>query len=94
MIKCTDFTSFDGAGCCKGMGKIKIDEWGVTLHGVPLYEKDGKRWVKPPFKLYKDKNTGETRQAPLITIEDKGQYFELCKKFKDAMELKIGEMNG
>ena len=93
MIRCVNFTSFDG-GYCKGYADIEIPEHGMVIPGFALFEKEGKRWISFPSKPYQDKSTGETKRSYSIKIPDKDQFNDFRRKVMNAVDKYIGGMNG
>lgn len=51
-----------------------VDPPGMTLKGCAVHAKNGKRWVNLPSKQYTGES-GVTLWQPLVTIEDKSEYW-------------------
>jgi hypothetical protein len=46
---------------------------GMTVHGLMLHEREGRRWISLPSKEYVAKN-GERSYTPIIEIPDRADF--------------------
>ena len=51
----------------------------LEIEGYSYHRKDDKTWVNPPSREYQDKETGETKYAPVIRIPEKQRYYSFQK---------------
>jgi hypothetical protein len=62
-------------------GFFDLEVGPLLIEGYSFHKKNEKQWVNPPSREYQDKQTGETRYAPIIRVPDRDRYWkfqELC----------------
>lgn len=84
MIECTNYKSFQ-KGYLQGFADLYVEKFGLEFFGVPLYMKDGKRWINFPSKEYKNEQ-GEKKFMPYYRFRDKAHYTAFCEQAKDAID--------
>ncbi|MEO1089345.1 MAG: hypothetical protein AAFX81_01830 [Pseudomonadota bacterium] len=68
-----------GRGSLLGFAEVELDG-GLVLHGVGIFEKDGRRWANPPGKPRLDRDQKPVRGAggrieydPVVSFATKSQ---------------------
>ena len=90
MIECIKFKSFN-KGYLQGFADLyfEIDavkgKVGLEFIGIPMYMKDGKRWISFPSKEYVNAE-GEKKFMPYYRFRDKGHYTAFCDMAKEAID--------
>jgi hypothetical protein len=51
----------------------------LEIEGYSYHTKNEKAWVNPPSREYQDKETGETKYAPMVRISEKERYYAFQK---------------
>lgn len=75
-IECKRFNSVN-KGSCRGFADIFVQKWGIEIYGIVLNEKDGKRWISFPAKIY-EKN-GEKKFLPYFRFPNSEHYTKFCE---------------
>ena len=93
MIECIRYTAINKSTCL-GMATIHISNWKMTISGIALHQKDGKRWVNLPSRIVEE--NGEKKYYPYIYFDDKDtkdKFGEAVKKAIDEHAIKVAEEN-
>jgi hypothetical protein len=83
MIECIKYTPVNKSTCL-GFATIFIEKWGVEIYGIALHQKDGKKWVNFPAKVYEKE--GVTKYLPYFRFPIKEHYIAFCEAVKKAIE--------
>jgi hypothetical protein len=79
-------------GSCVGFADIRVPEFkNMEIFGITLYEKDGKRWINFPSKMYEAE--GVKKYSPYFRFPEKEDYDNFCSDTKRAIELKLEDSN-
>lgn len=89
MIECMEFKRVD-KGNLVGFADVFISGWGLEVYGLSLHEKNGRRWVNFPSKMYE--KDGERKYAPYFRFRDSDKYRLFCEQVKEAIENKEQEI--
>ena len=83
-IKITRFHKYDTPPLY-GFIDISVPLWGTILHikGCKVFMKEGEPWISLPSKEYTNKE-GETKYAPLISLENEEVYKKFMAGIKTA----------
>jgi hypothetical protein len=72
----------------KGFAKVNIPKWGITLDGLAVHEKEGRRWAQLPARPQLDndgnairEDSGKIRYAKIMEFNNK----EVGWKFSDQV---------
>lgn len=87
-IECIRFKSHNKNNCL-GFADIYIFDLDMEIFGLSLMQKDGKRWVNFPAKLYE--KDGEKKYLSYFRFRDKDNYFKFCESVKKAIDKKALE---
>jgi hypothetical protein len=86
MIECTDYRPIN-KNTLLGYATIYVPKWDLDLYDIAYCQKDGRRWVNFPSKVYaKD---GETKYSSYYRFRERINYDKFCKSIKEAIEKKI-----
>lgn len=75
------------SGALYGFADITIPVFGTLMgiKGCKVWNKNGRAWMSLPDREYKDAE-GNSKYAPLITIEDEGVFKQLSAGLTKAWE--------
>ena len=65
-----------GRGCLKGSFDVTMPAYGLTICECKVFEKEGRKWVSFPCRMYETK-TGEKKHQDYVTLtKDRKPEFE------------------
>jgi len=85
MIECTKYTPIN-KGTCLGSLSVYVDKWGLDIYGITLHQKNGKRWINFPSRMYE--KDGEKKYVPYFRFKDAQVYEKFCEEVKKAVDKK------
>ncbi len=71
---------------------LKLNQTSMILRGCSLFEKDGKRWINLPQKVYEVE--GKKKYTAIVEIQDKALRERFQKSAKEALFAFVGGLNG
>ena len=84
MIECVKFKSVV-KGHLQGFADVFITKWGVEIHGLALYMKNGNAWVNMPSREFENEE-GKKAYAPIIRFRDTDHRDAFCHQAKEAID--------
>jgi hypothetical protein len=69
VISCVAFQHLE-KGALRGFAVIDIASWGLRIHGMSFFEKDGSRWINLPSKKTSKPGTADS-WMPVIEFTSK-----------------------
>jgi len=85
MIECIKYIPVN-KGHCLGYANLYVSTWDLEIFSVGLYQKEGKRWVSFPSRLY-EKN-GEKKSLPYLRFRSPDTYARFIKEARRVIEEK------
>ena len=80
-------------GCLIARFDVKIPEWGLTLRGCSIFEKEGKRWIGVPSTRLESKD-GSSKNYDHVVFDKavRSRFDSTClQKIKDGLYQKSQE---
>lgn len=79
-------------GCLQSCFDVTIPEWGMTIFGCCLFEKEGRKWIGMPSRQYQSKE-GETKQMTCLSLEKKykERFDKACIEKISSGQIKVKE---
>ena len=92
------YIPLDKAGCKKAICDIKMLMWGpFIIHGISIFEKDGKRWITFPSDEYEKEGKKKWSQKCHFETENmteafRKEFFKELEKYQKANNPSVFDM--
>jgi len=83
MIECVKYTPVN-KNTCLGMATIYVQKWDMEIYGISLHQKDGKRWINFPSRMYE--KDGQKKYLSYFRFRNADNYKKFCEAVKEAIE--------
>lgn len=90
MVECIKYTPINKKSCL-GIANIFVEKWGIEINSITLHQKEGRRWINFPSRMYEDKETKEKKYMPYFKFRDKELFVKFSEEVKKAIDKKCEE---